>query len=229
MKYIFITGASSKIGEQITKYYLNKGDYVIYHYFNNKKQINNKNIFYIKCDFSNLNAVENLFDKIKQKFSKLDLLINNASIFQNDDLITEDIVNKINYEAPKLLSQLYFNSYKEGNIINITDYIIFSHNNDLNKKYYYESKKKLADLIIQNTLNFDNKFRVNGIALGAVSESIYCDGVEFKNKINSTIIKKKVDINDIILAIEFLFNNTSICGHNIVVDCGAYIYTSVNK
>ncbi len=224
MRYILITGASSKIGSRMVDHFIKNGDYIIYHYNNNYKQVDSKNITYIQSDFSNLDEVKTKFNELFKKFNNIDLIINNASIFLNDDHKLSEKIMNINYFAPKLLNNLYHQNYKKGNIINITDNRVHSINRDLKKNIYYISKMKLHELLNEQILEFGKEFSINSIAPGPVFESDDCKGINFQNKISCNILKKNVDINDIISAIEFLYNCNSITGQNIILDCGENIF-----
>jgi NAD(P)-dependent dehydrogenase (short-subunit alcohol dehydrogenase family) len=223
MRYILITGASSKIGDKIVDYYIKTGDFIIYHYFLNRKVKNTKNICYLQCDFLKLNDVIEFFFKITERFKVLDLLINNASIFVNDNQTSLTEMISINYEAPKLLNELYKKKYKKGCIVNMIDCRILSPNKDHNKKLYYDSKYKLYRLTENQAFEFGSTFRINGICIGIVTPSEYYYGKALEDRINRCILKKKVDFHDIILTIEFLYNNKSITGQSITVDSGESI------
>ena len=77
-KNIFITGANSGIGLELTQKFLNMNNKVFATYRNkseNLKKINNKNLTLIQCDQKNLNAIENIKKVIEN--IPINLLINN--------------------------------------------------------------------------------------------------------------------------------------------------------
>jgi NAD(P)-dependent dehydrogenase (short-subunit alcohol dehydrogenase family) len=88
-KVVLVIGGTSGIGFEIVKRFSEEGAYVITCGRDNEKGINtinrlngdvNKTVF-IKCDIGIRNDIENLFHIIKDKYNKLDIAINNASIF----------------------------------------------------------------------------------------------------------------------------------------------------
>ena len=94
-KVALVTGGTSGIGKSIVKELLDKGANVIVCYHSNEemaketeKEFNNKNLLIIKCDVSNENEVIEMFNLIKEKYGKLDYLVNNAGTFI-DNLIKD--------------------------------------------------------------------------------------------------------------------------------------------
>ncbi len=88
-KVAFVTGASSGIGKSVAILFAKEGADVIITSFKNKtggdntleemKKINPKGEFlHINADLGNFVEVQKAFAKIKEKFGKLDILINNA-------------------------------------------------------------------------------------------------------------------------------------------------------
>ncbi|VVU95649.1 Enoyl-(Acyl carrier protein) reductase [seawater metagenome] len=226
MRKILITGASSKIGDMLTKYFLKNNDFVIYHYFKNCKSFTEyENIEMIQCDFTNLNKVNKVFKKVFSEHD-IDIVINNANLYTTNNLIQEEILNNINYKTPELINQLYVMEKKEiGCIINITDCRIFLKNIDNNTSFYYNSKKKLSELTKKQTFEFKDKCRINAIALGAVTANKDLD--EDQQKLcKESLLGHCVRISDIIRTIEFLHKNSSICGQEIILDCGRNYFLS---
>ena len=87
-KIALVTGGTSGIGKEIVKELLDKGCNVITCYHSNEeaaketeKELNNEKLLIVKCDVSNENEVIKMFDLIKEKYGKLDYLVNNAGTF----------------------------------------------------------------------------------------------------------------------------------------------------
>ena len=81
-KNIFITGANSGIGLELTRKFLNLNNKVFVTYRNdseNLDKINNQNLTLIKCNQKNLSEIENIKKTITD--IPINLLINSAGIF----------------------------------------------------------------------------------------------------------------------------------------------------
>lgn len=101
-KIVLVTGSTSGIGRQIAKQLLENGAKVIINYGHNDKlaeetmeELSNfrDNILLIKCDLSKANEVDNMFNEIKERFSKLDGLVNCAAydkVLSIEDLTIEE-------------------------------------------------------------------------------------------------------------------------------------------
>jgi NAD(P)-dependent dehydrogenase (short-subunit alcohol dehydrogenase family) len=73
-----------------------------------KAQSGNENVHRFTADFSDLHAVNEMAARIKQELSRLDVLINNAGVFESPVSETEDgfdIRFAVNYFAPYLLTK----------------------------------------------------------------------------------------------------------------------------
>ncbi|MCI9434716.1 MAG: SDR family oxidoreductase [Bacilli bacterium] len=87
-KIILVTGSTSGIGRQIAKQLLENKAKVIINYGHNESlaqetmeelSMYRDNILLIKCDLSKENEVDEMFNKISEKFDKLDGLVNCAA------------------------------------------------------------------------------------------------------------------------------------------------------
>ena len=103
----------------------------------------------IKADLRKEKHVKDLIPRIKEKYGDLSLLINNASIFEKDNIskLKEYDWNRhieINVKAPLFLSKYFYNSLSKnesGVIVNIVDQGVLN-----NRPYfisYYASKNCL--------------------------------------------------------------------------------------
>ncbi|HML04749.1 MAG TPA: SDR family NAD(P)-dependent oxidoreductase [Methanobacterium sp.] len=137
---ILITGGATGIGYELAKQFLEAGNEVIICGRREDRLIEaQKNLpeLHIKvCDVANENDRNKLFNWVKNNFSNLNILINNAGIQRDVDFTkgTEDLLNcedeiKINLEAPIFLSALFipFLKGKEGAaIINVSSGLAFT-------------------------------------------------------------------------------------------------------
>ena len=177
-KKIIITGGATRIGSAIAKSLASFETKIAIH-FNKSKSSALKlkkeleelgaEAYLFKADLNNLKQTETLIKKVYKTLKGLDCLINNASIFENDNLenFSEKSFTKhinINLKAPAILTQNFhkFVRDKEGCIINIIDQRVekltpffFS---------YTLSKSSLAVLTKTSAMKLAPNVRVNGIS-----------------------------------------------------------------
>jgi 3-oxoacyl-[acyl-carrier protein] reductase len=135
-KNILVTGGTSGIGEEIAKSLYNKGNKIFVTYRNKKKikdwqKKDSKRICMIEVDFNNESKVQKLCTQIEKSKINIDILINNAGIYNFQKLINLRINNlknefNINCFIPTLLSCAFAKQQKKnkrfGNIINILSF-----------------------------------------------------------------------------------------------------------
>ncbi len=116
MRTIFITGSTDGIGKLAAIKLAKDGHQVVLHGRNSSKLekvvdevkalTNNKNISGYVADFSDLDAMREMSVQIKAAISKLDVLINNAGVFNSKQTLNNglDIRMVVNYLAPYVLT-----------------------------------------------------------------------------------------------------------------------------
>ena len=174
-KKIIITGGATRIGSAIAKSLAGYDVDIIIHYNKSKKLAQQlkieleemgSRVYLIKADLSNINQVKKIVPFANKKMKGLDCLVNNASLFEKDNL--ENFNDKsfskhlgVNLKAPAFLIK-DFKKYvknKEANIINIIDQRI--------KKLtpfffsYTLSKAALATLTTTAAMKLAPNIRVN--------------------------------------------------------------------
>jgi NAD(P)-dependent dehydrogenase (short-subunit alcohol dehydrogenase family) len=133
---ILITGSTDGIGKIAALTLANKGALVLIHGRNKNKVkkvvdeikhlSNNKRIDGFTADFSSLNEVRNLAEEVHEKYSKLEVLINNAGAGFSDERYSRDSYElrfAVNYLAPFLLTHLLLPTLKNSapsRIINVS-------------------------------------------------------------------------------------------------------------
>ena len=136
MKTILITGSTDGIGKLVAIKFAEQGHEVYLHGRNREKlatvvseikeQTKNENIKGFVADFSDLDAVKQMAHQIEEESSKIDVLINNAGVYnsrksQNYDGLDMRFV--VNYLAPFVLTNELISLLKKGaapRIINLS-------------------------------------------------------------------------------------------------------------
>ena len=234
-KNLLITGASTRIGREIALHFSKKGWNIAIHYFNSKSEANvlkkilEKNkvkAILIKADLKNKKQVDNIFPLAKKAIGTIDCLVNNAALFEKDDILNfttkswNDHLN-INLLAPAILIKNFAKQAPKNtisNIINIIDQRVFK----LTPIFmsYTLSKSSLYTLTKTMAMRLSPNIKVNGIAPGPTIKSKRQSTRHFNKQAGSTLLKKPVGLNDICDTVEFLVNNNSITGQVIAVDSG---------
>ena len=233
-KKIIITGGATRIGAAIAKSLVNFDTKIVIHF--NKSKISALKLkkeleelgaetYLIKTDLNNLKQTQNLVKKAYKLMKGLDCLINNASIFENDNLenFSEKLFDKhinINLKAPAILTQNFKKLLKDKNgcIVNIIDQRIekltpffFS---------YTLSKSSLAILTKTSAMKLAPNIRVNGVSPGPTLKNKRQSERHFKKQWKSILLRKKVDLDNICKGVKFLIDNDNITGEIINIDGG---------
>lgn len=136
MKTILITGSTDGIGK-LTALKLAKDGYKIYLHGRSEAKLNtvidelkgasnNKNIKGFVADFSDLKAVKQMAEQIKNDVKKIDILINNAGIYKTNSSKTKDGLDiriAVNYLAPFVLTENIISVLEKGSeprIVNLS-------------------------------------------------------------------------------------------------------------
>ena len=234
-KNLLITGAATRVGKSIALHFAERGWNIALHYYRSSskakelKKIIEKNwvkVALIKADLKNPKQTEKIMSLAKKKLGTIDCLINNAALFEKDDIANfttkswNDHLN-INLLAPTILTKEFTKQASKktvSNIINIIDQRIFN----LTPFFmsYTISKSGLQTLTKTMAMRLGPNIKVNGIAPGPTIKSKRQTDRHFRKQVKSTLLKKSVHLDDICNAIELLIENNSITGQIIAVDSG---------
>ena len=233
-KKIIITGGATRIGSAIAKS-LAGYDIDITIHFNKSKNLAQKlkieledmgsKVHLIKADLNRPNHLKKIIPFAIKKMKGLDCLVNNASVFEKDDLnnFTEKSFLKhinINLKAPALLMK-DFKKYvkdRDASIINIIDQRI-----EKLTPYFFSytlSKAALGTLTKTAAIKLAPNIRVNGVSPGPTIKNKRQSDRHFKAQWKSTILKRQVNINDICSLVKYYIESDSVTGQIISVDSG---------
>lgn len=236
-KIVLITGGSRGIGRSIADLFNREGATVIVTYKNSidENYFNSKNILHYKCDVSNLKAVEEVIESIEKKYSKIDVLVNNAGITKDGLLVRMsednwDIVIDTNlkgvFNMTKVVSKNMM-SKKYGKIINITSVVGIIGN--AGQANYVASKagvigftKSIAKELASRNIT------VNAVAPGFIETEMterLTEEVK-QNYVNSIPLKRFGTGEDIAKVVKFLSSDDAnyITGQTLCVDGGIVMH-----
>ena len=232
-----VTGAAKRIGAAIATELHNEGYNIAIHFHMSRHEayelateLNDKRVasaFTVEQDLSHESAAENLIDKLLQQSQRLDLLVNNASIFKSSSGINSgnvselwDQMQTINLRTPYLLAIEAASLLRKskGSIINITD--INAERPREVYTAYCASKAGLVSISRSLAIDLAPEIRVNCVAPGAILWASSEDSNTQKEAINSTPLQRIGKPSDIAQAVRYLAGAQYVTGHILNVDGG---------
>ncbi|MEK6855509.1 MAG: glucose 1-dehydrogenase [Nanoarchaeota archaeon] len=236
-KLALITGSSSGVGAAIVREFAGEGADVILNYRGDERKIfkNLGEAYYteaIKADVSKVDELKQMFEHIKEKYGRLDILVNNAAVYPRHDFFqaTEESYNKVmdtNLKSVFFASQLagrLMLEQKSGAIINISSNSGLMPKKDKGIEYAL-SKAGVVYLTKSLALTLAPYVRVNCIAPGFIDTkmSVYANDSEIKREIEGKIpLGRTNSPGDISKTALFLASDDSknITGQVFVIDGG---------
>jgi NAD(P)-dependent dehydrogenase (short-subunit alcohol dehydrogenase family) len=195
-------------------------------------KLNEKNIAaaIVTGDLADPAAAKNIIAAAAQAFGPLDLLVNNAALFEEDtafavDLKLWDEQFAVNLRAPVLLAQHFVAQVPEGReaaIVNLIDHRVlkptpqfFSYS--LSKAALFAATKMMAQAFAPRNI------RVNGVGPGPVLPNTPQGARGFAEEVAGLPLKHAVKAEEIAAAVLYLAEAHSVTGQMIAVDAGQHI------
>ncbi|WP_298622243.1 pteridine reductase [uncultured Legionella sp.] len=237
-KVALVTGGARRIGAAIVRTLHSAGYKVMIHCrFSLKEahtlaaELNNQRLnsaFVVQRELINDDAATEIMDAVLEWAGRLDLLVNNASVFMRNDFDTfndedwQELFNA-NVKAPFLLSLAArcILSKHSGAIINVTD--IHAEKPLKGYSIYCQSKAAFAMQTKSLAREFAPEIRVNAVAPGAIAWPEDANGLseaEQEKIIAKTPLKTHGDPEYIARAVLALAENPFITGQILNVDGG---------
>ena len=196
METVLITGASSGIGREFSKLFAEKGYRLVItarrekNLAELKKMYPENNVEVIPCDLGSEAGAEYLYNEVKKRSIKVDILINNAGFglfgeFYETDIEKEKKMIDLNVKALVELSKYFLQEMLErdsGKILNVASIAAFQPGPYMS--VYYASKAFV--------LSFSEALR-NEVRNTGVNISVLCPGpVETEFEKSSELTKSKL-------------------------------------
>ena len=237
-KNILVTGGAKRIGKTICEALADHGANIIIHYNTSEKeakdlqtQLRKKTgrVFIFQADLGKSSDIIKMMPQIEKEMDGVDILINNASIFESAPLenISESDWDRhidINLKAPFLLAQRVSQKMiqkKYGKIINITDASVgrpYTH-----YLHYCASKGGLDALTKALAKELAPHIQVNSIAPGPIIPSQDYSEEQRRKSQEKTLLKRWGDPKNIAQAVLFLIEADFVTGTTVTIDGGRLI------
>ncbi|MEQ9359527.1 SDR family oxidoreductase [Coleofasciculus chthonoplastes] len=237
-KTALITGGAIRVGRALAEACANHHYRLVIHYHHSADQaqrfsqeLTEQGIEHclLPCDLSQPRVVQQMFERIPAAFKPIDLLINSAARFpeqdqlQQFDQVWSSLMN-INAYAPLSLIQQFAaqtNHTCEGLVVNIIDARLSRAQSE--HFTYRLSKAVLKQATLDLAVSLAPKIRVNAIALGAIlppSEK----GNDYLERLKQSIpLKQTGKLSQVQLALSYLIEQSFVTGDVLTLDGGEFL------
>jgi len=238
-KVALVTGAARRIGLTIAKCLAAQGyDLALHSSETSRKEteaaaaglaLNGVKTFVVAADLSDATEPARVVAAANKALGPLSLLVNNASIFEEDSAAAIDIdlfdkLVAVNLRAPLLLAQYFATQVPAGTdalIVNIVDQRVWRPN----PQFFSYSVSKAALWWATQTMAqaFAPQIRVNAIGPGPVLPNTPRGAQGFDEEVAGVPLKRAVAETEIAEAVLYLAEARSVTGQMIAVDAGQHL------
>ncbi len=222
-KTVLVTGGSRGLGASIARVFAQYNYNVIINYKesdilanNLKKELEsnyNIEVLLVKADISREEEVRKMFQSIIDHYPKIDVLVNNASISIDNDLVSKDALEfkrvlDVNLLGTYLVTKYSLDLFDSGAIINVASTNAFD-TGYIESIDYDASKAGVIALTHDFAKVLAPNIRVNAVAPGWINTDMTNNlNQDFKTKEeNKILLKRFADPEEIAKVIYFLASN----------------------
>jgi NAD(P)-dependent dehydrogenase (short-subunit alcohol dehydrogenase family) len=235
---ILITGAAKRIGRQLALDLADDGHDIAVHCNLSRDDAEDvamlirakgRRAGVVHGDLAEAQTAGRLMQAANAALGPVTVLINNASIFESDevgDITLESwaIHQNTNLRAPILLAQAFARQLPQerlGNIINIIDQRVWK----LNPRFFSYTMSKTGLWTATRTLAqaLAPRIRVNAIGPGPALPSARMDQAEFDKQARLTLLGRGTSPTEISQAAKFILSQPALTGQMIALDGGQHL------
>lgn len=230
-----VTGAARRLGRAVTRALSGRGAGVVIHYGGSRAEAEalaeelrgkQQEAWTVQADLADPEQAESLAARAIEAAGRLDILVNNASIFEPDTLAKvrfEEVMKNaaVNAWAPFVLSRSFAERVERGGIVNFLDTRILG--GDERHVSYILSKHLLAVLTRMTALAFAPKVRVNAVAPGLILPPPGEDESYLERLAERVPLKRHGGERDIVEAVLYLVQAEFVTGQVLFVDGGRHV------
>ena len=181
------------------------------------------------ADLTRLSDVRQLIPAVADKLGPVSLLVNNASVFEDDaaDALDEELFDRhfaLHVKAPSFLAQDFAAQLPdgaEGLIVNIIDERVWK----LTPRFYSYTLSKAALWTATRTMaqSFAPRIRVNAIGPGPTLPNSRQTQADFQQQSAGLLLGKGPDLSEFGATIRYLWAAKSVTGQMIALDGGQHL------
>jgi len=183
----------------------------------------------LQADLEDLDAARALLPACARALSPPQCLINNASLFEQDDISSLNAEGfqrhlRVNLRAPVFLAQAFaaiLPAGADGVIINILDQRVWKLTPDFFS--YTVSKSALWDATRTLAQGLAPNIRVNAIGPGPALANAQQSAKAFERQQKATILQRGPTLEEICAAVRFILDAPSMTGQMIALDGGQHL------
>jgi NAD(P)-dependent dehydrogenase (short-subunit alcohol dehydrogenase family) len=234
LKSVLVTGGARRIGAAIARRFAEAGWHVVVHC--NRSSGDARDLVAslpsaeaVQCDLADAEAARQMVVGLAARLGDWRVLVNNASIFQEDSVTTLDPATnsrsmQINAATPALMAQTFLahaRSQSGRRVIQLTDQKLANPNPDF---FSYSMSKYAADAAAEMlAMACEGDDRVYRLAPGAILESHDQAQEEAERSHRMNLLKRRTSAQEVADAALFLAEGPLANGQELFVDSGQHL------
>lgn len=218
-----VTGGARRIGGAICRELAARGASVVVHYRRSEQEAIGMNrtlgrgVFSVRGDLSSAQGCEWVFREAAEWMGRVDILVNNASVFERDGEADAAELRAVNTDAPLALARMVAAQAGGGCVVHLLDCRIARADGGAFAQYA-ATKRELADSVARLAREWAPRTRVNGVAPGPVRIP---EGV--REAAGDLPLGRRPTEEDVARAVAFLCESDAITGQILYVDGGQHL------
>jgi NAD(P)-dependent dehydrogenase (short-subunit alcohol dehydrogenase family) len=238
IRTVLVTGAAKRLGRAIALH-LGKAGWAVAIHYNSSQADAEETVATLhemgvhaealNADLSMEDDTQRLIERAREGVGPITALVNNASVFENDNIstMTRETWTKhieTNLRAPLVLAQTFAEQLPEGSegaIVNLLDQRMLKPTPQFLS--YSVSKSGLYWLTVTLAQALAPRIRVNAVAPGPTLRNTRQSEAQFKRQQASTILGRGAMPEDVAAAAQYLLEARAVTGQMIAVDGGQHL------